>query len=733
MTEQLNFPAANPTAMAVSGGGRPSVAEDQAPVLERVWFAISRYRLDIFVIFLLVMLGALLLTLLATAQYTATSRIEISRQQERVTNVEGVQPESAGQDLEFYQTQYSLLEARSLAERVVRAERLATDNAFFATFDVTLEEQGSGATTRVQRERLAVDILMANVAVNPVRNSALVDLSFTSPDPELSARIANAWVQQFIESAIARRFDSTADAREFLTTRLAELRERLEQSERDLVRYAALKNILPIEVTTNSDGRTSGQRTLASAELEALSAALAEATNSRIEAQARLSSGRGATAALEDSAALPGLRQRRAEVAAEYAKLRAQFEEGYPPVQSLRSQLASLDEAIEKEQGRVSNRLRSTYNEALAREQALRNQLKEKESSLYRQRSDSIQYNIYQREVDTNRELYEGLLQRYKEIGVAGVGTSNIAIVDQAEVPEAPSSPNLILNLALAFILGLGSALAYVFVREQIDQSVTNPAEISGLLGLPLLGPIPVAEGGDVSDALADPKTAVSEAYSSVATSLSFLTDHGIPRSILFTSTVANEGKSTSVYALAEIIARLGRRVIVVDSDMRNPTAHTFYGISNTRGLSTYLSGHAEANDLIHRTQSERVAVLPSGPTPPSTLELLSGDRLRNLIPVLNEQFDHILVDGPPVLGLADAPLISRVTEGVVLAVEANRVKARRIKDAISRVEASKSQFFGAILTKVDHRNPGYGYGYGYGYGNDQFKYGGGALQSDNA
>lgn len=731
MTDLISFPAANPIAAPLPPAGGGNNGGVETPAIERVWLALNKYRIDFVVIVILALLAALLATLMATPKYTASARIEISRQQERVTNVEALQPETAGQDLEFYQTQYALLEARSLAGRVVRAERLVSDESFFAAHGVELDGDllnAGNAGSRQEREQLAVDLLMQNVSVEPVRNSALVDLRYTSADPLVSARIANAWINQFIEAKLARRFDSTADAREFLTTRLAELREKLEQSERDLVRYAAQKDILPIETTTDAQGRTIGQRTMAADNLKTLSEALVRATTDRIDAQARLSGGPTAREGTDvNSAALPGLRQRRAEVAAEYAKLRAQFEEGYPPVQSLRSQVASLDEAIAREERRVGTGARDAYNQALKREQNLRQRVNALESDLFQQRSDSIQYNIYQREVDTNRELYDGLLQRYKEIGVAGVGTSNVAIVDRADVPEAPSSPNLKLNLALALVFGFAAAMAYVFVREQVDQSVSDPSDVSSLLGTSLLGIVPRSEEDDAFVALADPKSELSEAYSSIGTNLSFLTDHGMPRSMMFTSTVANEGKSTSAYALAEIIARLGRSVVIVDADMRNPTAHTFYEVSNREGLSNYLSGQLELADLVVPGGEGRVSVLPAGPTPPSTLELLSSDRMKQIAAQLGKRFDHVLVDGPPILGLADAPLISRVVDGVVLAIEANNIKIRRIKDAIGRLESARAHIFGAILTKVSRRNPAYGYGYGYGYGggqNDPFRYG---------
>jgi len=724
MSNFQKFPAANPIPDAnglFTGAPFPQTADDDVPVIEKIWLAANKYRIDIVVIIVLALLTALLATVMSTPKYTATSRIEISRQQERVTNVESLQPETSGEDLEFYQSQYALLQAHSLAERVVRSEHLATDTAFLTAYGLNEDSNSAGPVPDLRaREKLIADILIRNVQIAPVRNSSLVDVSFTSPDPALSQRIANAWVNQFIEQTLARRYDSTAEARSFLTTRLADLRQKLEESERNLVRYSEQKNILPLETTVDAEGRTTGVKTLAATDLEALTSAMAQATNDRIAAQSRLvGAGVMADGGTDGNAVLSGLRQKRAEVAAEYAKLGAQFEAGYPPVQSLKSQLAALDSAIAKEEARSVAATRQAYKQALQRENDLRARIHALENNLYAQRSNSIQYNIYQRDVDTNRALYDGLLQRYKEIGVAGVGSSNIAVVDAASRPEGPSSPNLKLNLALAFIFGIGLAAAYAFIREQIDQSIADPADVSTLLGLSLLGPVPKDE--DVSSALKDRKSEIAEAYSSIATSLSFLTDHGVPRSMMFTSTVANEGKSTSAYALAETISRLGKKVIVVDADLRNPSIHTFYGIPNEHGLSNCLSGGAAIEDLVAHPADSKVEVLPAGPPPPSSVELLSSDRMNQIVRQLGTMYDHVLLDGPPVLGLADAPLLSRVVEGVVLAIESNHVRARRIKDAVKRIEAAHSHIFGVILTKIHKRNAAYGYGYGYGR---QFEYG---------
>jgi uncharacterized protein involved in exopolysaccharide biosynthesis len=254
-----------------------------------------------------------------------------------------------------------------------------------------------------------------------------------------------------------RRFASTADARKFLEGRLADLRARLETSERDLVTYANRKGIVALGKSESSDGKSQVERTLVSSNLESLNSSLARATADRIaaESKSRQPSG-GANSEALNNIAIGQLRQKRAEIASEYAKIMVQFEPGYPEAKALGEQLAVLDTSIMREEARVLRSRSVEYREAVQRE------------------SDSIQYNIFQREADTNRELYDGLLQRYKEIGVAGIGSNNIAIVDPAEVPRNRSAPSLALNMALALLSGLALAAAATFGLEQIDEGLLS-------------------------------------------------------------------------------------------------------------------------------------------------------------------------------------------------------------------------------------------------------------------
>jgi polysaccharide biosynthesis transport protein len=703
-----------------------SVGNDEAiaamPALVSYWAAIKRRKLLILSIIGTFILAGLILTLLSTPYYRAVSRIEIARQAEQVTEVKAVDAIDTGKDQEFYQTQYALLKARSLAERVARSLNLARQDEFFELFGVDPAAQGSdlpSAEQRQQRLRAATRILLDHVNVAPVRGSSLVDIEFSSPDRELSARVANAWVDQFIASTLERRFASTRDARDFLQKRLAELRGRMETSERDLVNYAADKGIISLAQGVDANGKTTPDRTITSADLEALNAALASATSARIQAESALRAGAG-SAARANNPALPGLRQQRAEAAGQLAQLTAKFEPAYPEVQALQSRVATLDRAIASEEGRLSGSLAVDYREALGRETALQARVAGLKQSLLGEQSNSIQYNIFQREVDTNRQLYDGLLQRFKEIGVAGVASNNVAVVDRAEVPRAPASPNLQLNLLLAALGGLLFAVLAVIALEQIDQKLKEPTDVTQRLGLPLLGVIPAVEEEEFLAGVSDPKSDIAEAYLSVQTNLTFITDHGVPRSILFTSTQPNEGKSSSVFALGQTLARTGKSVLIIDADMRNSSIHQLADIPNRAGLSNYLAGEEFGEKLLSPSGAARLSIMTAGPKPPNAGELLISPRMDDLVKLATARYDVVLIDAPPVLGIADVPLIAKTAEGVVFTVESDGARLRQIQHSLSRLRSAQAHVFGAIVTKNAASRFGYGYGYGYGYGRSE-------------
>lgn len=705
-----------------AGGASPT----NVPILVRILRIAKRWRwLLVGAIVAGGVLG-LVVTLLLTPKYTAEATLEIQRENDRIVQVQGVEPETGSVDLEFYQTQYGLLRARSLAERVATDLRLFDNPNFYEMFgarEAAEEARASRSVSGSQRQRRiedAADILLRNIDVVPARVSRLVDIRFTSPDAALSAQVVNAWSRHFVEMTLGRRYEATSYARRFLEQRLGQLRQRLEESERALVAYASQQRIINIPSTTATGaagGQSTTERSLVAEDLSALNQELNEAIAARTTAESRLRGGGGTTSEALQNQAISTLRARRAELAAEHARLLTQFEPEYPPAQALSNQIRELDRSITREETRVRGTLESTYQAARLREASLTRRVQALQEDLLNLRGRSIQYQIYQREVDTNRQLYDALLQRYKEIGVAGgVGVNNISVVDAASVPERPSSPNLIINLILSLMVGGMAGVGLALALEQIDEAISDPSDVERSLGLPLLGAIPQA-GDDAEAELEDRKSSLVDAYLSAQTSLAFTTDHGVPRTLTVTSTRPGEGKTTTSYALARSLARTGRKVILVDADMRSPSLHHIFDIQNNQGLSNYLTGTENLAGMIHRGLPDSIAVLTAGPSPPNAAELLVGERVQKLIQELSDMFDHVILDVPPVMGLADTPLVASQVEGVVFVVESHVTRSSMARVAVKRLQDAQARVLGALLTKFEAKRAHYGYGYDYGYG----------------
>ncbi len=395
-----------------------------------------------------------------------------------------------------------------------------------------------------------------------------------------------------------------------------------------------------------------------------------------------------------------------------------QFAPDYPAAKAIQSQVDQLDRSIAREESRVSGSIQGDYREAIGRERALQAKVDQLKANYLDLRRRSIQYSIYQQEVDTNRALYDGLLQRFKEIGVAGgVGINNISVVDPADVPQVPSSPRRILNLLIALVVGLGLGGLAAFVLEQLDEAIADPAEVERRLGLPLLGSVPKVGGETPKEALLDRKSNLVDAYLAVQTNLAFTTEHGVPRSFAVTSTRPAEGKSTTALALATMLARSGRNVILIDGDMRSPSVHELGGVNHDRGVSNFLAGDDAIETMTFAMNDLGFTAMSAGPIPPNAAELLTGNRFHLLIERLLARYDHVVVDSPPVMGLADAPLIAARVEGVIYAVESHGIRSSMVKTALSRLANANARIFGGVLTKFEARRAHYGYGYDYGYG----------------
>jgi capsular exopolysaccharide synthesis family protein len=659
---------------------------------------------------------ALVLSLLIEPKYRAVATLEVNSEGVRPVEMGELQP-LRGQDRDFINTQIGLLTSRAMAERVARGLNLGNEPS-------VVDPSFDG-----DRNAVAASVLEGSLLVEPVRESRLVKLKIVNANPALAAKIANSYAETFIRSSLERRYEANSYARNFLEQRIGQIRGRLEQSERQLVAYAKQQGIVTLSVDSGGTNSPKSEQSIDAATLVSTNNALAAARTERIAAEQefRQASGAQATASVIGSPTVQALEQQRATLEAQYQQKAPLFQPDFPEMVRLRNQIDTLKAEIQRASGQVAGSstsiLRARYATAVSRERELAAKVEEQKAGLQSLRERSIQYTILQREVDTNRTLYDALLQRFKEVGVAGgVGMNVVSIVDRAQVPGAPFTPNLPLNVLIGLFAGIFIGFGSAFALEWMDDTIKTPDDVATKLKISPLGVVPAApKGASVQEHLQDSRSQLSEAYQSVRTALQFSTERGMPRSLLITSTRAGEGKSTTALSLAHSSATVGAKVLLIDADLRKPT---FRGSSSqSDGLSSLLSGSGDLEACIQPTVQEGLFLLPAGRIPPNPAELIAAGRFTSVLDRVLKIFDYVVVDGPPVLGLADVPLLSTHCEGTLIVIESGAIRRSAALNSLNRLRAVDSRVLGAILTKFSATKSGYGYGYGYGYGDDAYQY----------
>ena len=655
------------------------------------------------------LVAAIIVTLLTTPLYRSWVTLEVNPPSVEIMDEQTRERSSNGaSNWDFVVTQVGLLGSRSIAERAAQDLNLANNKEFVG--------EGGDAAARLNRATAKV---AGGLNVDAPDDGQLIKFSFDAESPQLSATIANQLAESFINSNLQRRFEASAYARNFLEKQIAKTRTDLEKSERQLVAYAQAQGI--INTGSGEAGSTpTDANSIQGESLIAINRALADATARRVAAEGAYRSGVAVGATADVTASAQALRQTKAQLEAEYQDKRNLMKPDHPDMQSLRSRIDELDRQIARETSQASsgrnNTLLAEYRGALAAENALRGRVEGLKGSVLNLRGRSIQYNILQREVDTNRSLYDALLQRYKEVGVAGgVGTSAVSIVDRAEPPGGPYKPNLLLNLILGFGLGLIAGMGAAIALEYVYDTIKTRDDVRHKLGLACLGAIPKTSGQEsFIEELKDPRSIVSEAYSAVVASLRFSTEDGLPKTLVVTSTRSGEGKSSSALAVAQNFARRGASVLLIDGDLRKPA---FKAASDKVGLTRLLTSDDEpARKHIVATQFSDLWLMPSGPLPPNPADLLSTGRFHEILAEVSEHFDIVIIDAPPLIGLADSLLLASVAGQVMFVVESAKTRTKAAVEALRMLGGTGAHIIGATLTKSAEDMGGYGYkAYGYG------------------
>ncbi|MBT3070325.1 polysaccharide biosynthesis tyrosine autokinase [Rhodomicrobium sp. Az07] len=656
-------------------------------------------------------------TLLKTPLYAAEVRIQIDREGTKIVE-SGTTISADTGSADFLRTQYELLKSRAMAERVASSLNLYRDDSYLKARDVSALRLVTGyfskPRTASQAARIshASDILLNAVTIKPVPGSRLVDIRYLDPDPQRAQTVANGYADAYVASNLNRRFEANAYAKTFLDDQIKQLQIRLQESEQILIDFAEKERMVDVN----------DKASIAESSLAAANTAAGQLISERIKNEQLWRQVESTTAInlpqILTNQVVDTLRGQRKALETEYQQKLENFKPSYPEMVQITNKIKEVDRQLAAEVKAIRNSLKAAYQSSLAQENEMKARIEEVRAEVLDLQKKGIRYNILKREVETNRNLYNSLLQRLKEVDIAGgVGTNNIFIVDRAVLPSAPSEPSLSRALVLALGFGLFIGVGISLLLEVLDDRVRAPEEVEEISGLPTLGIIPRDESGmDLSMVLKDPRSHIAEAYRSFATALQFSTDTGLPRSIAVTSAGAGEGKSTTAVAIARHFAQMGLKVLLIDADLRRPSLHIKLHLDNSMGFSNYLTGAAMPPDLVQRTDHPNLAFMGSGPLPPNAADLLSGPRVYSLISLGSDVFHLIIFDSPPVLGLADAQLLSSAAAATVFVVGAGDTRKGALRVALRRMHMARVTPLGTIITKFDSKAVGYAYGEGYDY-----------------
>src|SRR5580704_12371782 len=706
-------------------------------LLKRKWTVLA----CLFTIFSVVAIASLKMT----PVYEASGSIEINKPDSGLVNFSN----SPTFNVDYYdptelETEVKILQSDLLALQVVKELALDRRPEFggkTAALPSSLDLAPDPLQADSGRTFALLSSFRGNLRVTLAPNTHIVEVHYRSPDKDLAADVVNTLMEIYRDNNFKSRFDSTMQASDWLKKQLVDLEMQVETSQEKLVRYQKEHEILGIDEKQN----------ITTVKLDELNKALTAAESERMDKESvyrlvqsgdadTIASAAGVldaagTGMQSASSLLEGLRGKEADVKIQAAELSTQFGPSYPKVAQLNGQLKEIDAQILGETRKVAGKIRGQYMAALQRENMLHDALEKQKHEANKLNESAIQYSLLKRDLDSNRQLYEGLLEKLKEAGVsAGLKSNNFRIVDSARVPTSPIEPNIPRNLSFAFMLGLTSGVGLAFLLEGLDNTVRTTEQAQMISGLPPLGMIPMGsrtsrEGANAKRLViatskeavelvtqVRPQSQMAESYRALRTSLLLSNLGAPPKVIMITSALPQEGKSTTSISCANVLAHEGtRRVLLIDADLRRPSIHKTLGMGPRSGLSNVLTGSADLHQAITRSPVlPNLMVLPAGTPPPNPAELLASSNMRDVLEELRGQYDHIVVDTPPTLSVTDAVVLSPRADAIVLVIRSGHTTKqalRRSRDILMQVNAKVSA---VLFNPVYLSSPDYYYYYEY-------------------
>jgi succinoglycan biosynthesis transport protein ExoP len=735
---QKQLPAGSGLPVAPAAPAAPPAKASYGPsrnvhLFDRFAVVVKYYKASAAVL-LLVVIGWMYQTYTTIPMYRAQARIQIDEEHTTQT-ADFKEPYLAYSDPEpYYQTQYRVLQGRDLARRAVRRLKLETVPEFNGTGPTptsltrlieTVKSKAIAPFTGGQakpvvpvsagavHENALVAAFQSRVQVVPVRSSRLVDVSFTSADREFAARAVNVLAEEYVQQNLEFRLENTKKTLQWLTTEVGRQQSIVQQSERLLAEYRENQNALSLEDRQN----------IVISRLNQVNDAVTRARTQRVQREAlhRQISGakdREALVAIVQNPFVQNLKTRLSELQRERGRLLDRYGEKHPQVQQVTAQIGDAERQIDAEVNKTAQAIRNEYEAALAEERSLSADLEAQKAAAMDLNRKGIDYSVLQREAESNRQVYESLLQREKELRViANSRANNVRVLDHAEIPGGPFTPNVSRAWMMAILFGIGLGVAAAFAIDYLDDTVKTPEDVTWRLRLHFLGLVPKVRG-ERHPVLSGPVPHdFGEAFRALRTALVASNAGESTRVVAVTSAQPLEGKTTTAVNIALALAIGGARVLLIDADMRRPSLHKALRLPNDKGLSHLLSGDSRMREVVQRTGDPNLLVITAGKTPPNPSELLGSDRMKAFVQQLRVgPFDWVIIDTPPVLAVTDAVILAPLVSGVTFVIGAEMTRWRLAERAIETLQAGRPRTISAVLNRVDFDRNHYYYSRYYGH-----------------
>jgi polysaccharide biosynthesis transport protein len=699
--------------------------------LHEIWRVLRKRRLLVLGCLVGMVLLAAGVSMLLPRRYEAVARVVVNPQD---SNALGLSPMDAlsGNGLSndiVQQTQVRVLQSNPVAWDVIKQLRLDQRRDFAGKL---VSAPGEAAEQiPAPRRVLLLSAFGAGLRVQAVPKTELIEVRFRALDPKLAASVANAVTSAYIERTFRTRYEATVQASDWLSKQLDDLKKNVESSQQRFTEYQKKSGIIGTDETHN----------IFIVQLEELNKQMAGAKGERILREARyrvaVSGNPELIADVAPTSTLAILRAQQADLKNQYAQLTAKYGNAYPRVEQVGTQLNQVEGSITTQVTEIRDKFQNEYRAALETELGLNTELEKQKQQAYKMNDAGIEFAILKRDFESSRDLYEDLMKKLKESGiVAGLHSTNVDVIDPAEVPTKPAEPRVMLNIAVGLMLGMFGGIGLAFLLENLDTTIRAPEYGEILVNLPVLGVVPhlnlngtkghkplsKAEQ-ELPFLMSRPNSQFAEAFRALRTTLLLSSPGSPPKVIIVSSAAPGEGKTTVSVNCALAFAQKGAKVLLVDADLRRSGAQGRLRMQGELGLSSCLSGGRESAEFIKDLPGGMgLAVLPAGQKPPNPVELLDSDRMRTLLEQWREEYEHIIIDTPPLVGLSDALALSPFADAVLLVARSGRTSQqslRRARDILNRVHA---RTVGVLINDLDIDSGDYYNYYGY-YGSDYGEY----------